>query len=242
MKIQQQVQPLMLLTVILSSTVSTLISFEPNAALNAAPVTAASANDFVNSIGVNTHWGYTDTQYYSNYSTVKQKLIALGVHHIRDSGSSDDVIAKLKDLAGAGIKTNYIESPASGVRPNSNYWVNPPSANNPGYNIVDFVKKVGTKAIESVEVLNEIDAFYNNYYWHPGDTAHVNNDQNSPLYWVNYATSVTQDTWTALKNNSVTTGVKVVGPSLGMTYDYSRKSPLGDLSGYVDGGQLPPLP
>ncbi len=242
MKLQQQLQPLMLLTVILSSTISTLISNEPNAALSAAPVTAASANDFVNSIGVNTHWGYTDTQYYLNYSTVKQKLIALGVRHIRDSGSSDDVIAKMKDLAGAGIKTNYIESPASGVRPNSTYWVHPPSANNPGYNIVDFVKKVGTNAIESVEVLNEIDLFYNNYYWHPGDTAQINNDQNSPLYWVNYATSVTQDTWTALKSNSVTASVKVVGPSLGVTYDYSRKSPLADLSGYVDGGNFHPYP
>jgi hypothetical protein len=211
-------------------------------AANAAQVLAKSADAFVDSIGVNTHLGYTDTQYYSNYNTVKQKLVALGVRHIRDGGSSDDMIFKMKDLAAQGIKTNYVESPVSGVRPNSSYWVNPPAANKPGYNIVDFVKQVGTNVIESVEILNEIDLTYNNYYWHAGDTAKVNNDPNSPLYWVNYVRSVTQDTWSALKNNPATSNVNVIGPSLGMTYDYNNKSPLGDLSGSVDQGNFHPYP
>jgi len=211
-------------------------------AVNANPVAAKSADAFVDSIGVNTHWGYSDTPYGSNYSTVKQQLINLGVRHIRDSGSSDDIIAKMKDLAAKGIKTNYMLSPYSGVRPNSTYWVNPPAANNPGYNIVDFVKLVGTNVIESVEVLNEIDLFYNYFYWHPGDTALLNNDPNSSLYWVNYARSVTQDTWSAMKNDPATANIYVVGPSLGMTYSYDNKSPLGDLSGSVDAGSFHPYP
>ncbi len=209
--------------------------------VNAAPVLAKSADAFVDSIGVNTHLGYSKTPY-STHNTIKQKLLALGVRHIRDSGSSDDVIARMKDLAAVGIKTNYIESPVSAVRPNSTYWVNPLAANKPGYNVIDFVKKVGTNVIDSVEVLNEIDLNYNNYYWHPGDTAKVNNNPSSSLYWLAYVRSVTKDTWTALKNDPATAGVKVIGPSLGGTYSYDNKSPLGDLSGYVDAGNFHPYP
>ncbi len=211
-------------------------------AAHAQAVSAKSADAFVDLIGVNTHLQYTDTPYYSKYNTVKQKLVDLGIHHIRDGSSNDDMIAKMQDLANVGIKTNYIESPVSGVRPNSSYWVNPPASNNPGYNVVDFVKLVGTNVIDSVEILNEIDINYNNYYWHPDDTAPVSNDPNSPLYWVNYADSVTQDTWSALKNDPATANVNVIGPSLGLTYDYGNKSPLGDLQNFVDQGNFHPYP
>jgi len=246
MQLRKQLQPLLMrlvlsIVTLLSSAAAPLINGVTSIA-NADPLPARSADAFVDSIGVNTHWGYSDTPYGSKYSTVKQQLINLGIRHIRDSGSSDDTIAKMKELAAKGIKTNYILSPYSGVRPNSTYWVNPPAVNKPGYNIVDFVKLVGTNVIDSVEILNEIDIFYNSYYWHLNDTTQVNNDPNSSLYWVNYARSVTQDTWSAMKNDPKTANINVIGPSLGMTYDYDTKSPLGNLSSSVDAGSFHPYP
>ncbi|MBE9190684.1 hypothetical protein IQ230_10025 [Gloeocapsopsis crepidinum LEGE 06123] len=209
--------------------------------VQAASVTAQSADSFVNSICVNTHLGYTDTPYVQQYNTVKQKLIEMGVRHIRDGGSREDIIAKMKDLAAVGIKTTYIMNPQAGVAPNSTYW-----ASAPNYTINDFVKnKVGTDVIDAVEILNEIDLFYNlhgGYYWRSTDTQQVNNNPSSPLYWAKYATVMTKDTWTALKSDPDTASVKVIGPSLGYTYNYTNKPPLGDLSEYVDWGNFHPYP
>jgi len=207
-----------------------------------APVIAAepakSADSFVDSLCVGTHWLYGDTPYGSQYNAVKQKLVQLGIRHVRDGGSNDDIIAKMKGLAAVGIKTTFILDPNLGTAPNSSYW-----ANHPSYKIHDFVlKKVGTNVIDAVEVLNEIDQFYDYFYWHPGDTAKVNNNPSSPLYWLPYARSVTKDTWKALKSDPATAKVKVIGPSLGVTYDYNTKSPLGDLSPYVDWGNFHPYP
>lgn len=42
------------------------------------------ADDLVNSIGVNTHWGYDDTPYYQEYDTVRTLLGELGIRFIRD--------------------------------------------------------------------------------------------------------------------------------------------------------------
>lgn len=91
---------------------------------------------------------------------MKQKLLQLGIRHVRDGGSSGNAIARMKDLASVGIKTTYIMNPNSGVAPNNSYWVS-----NPAYYINDFVKsKVGTNAIDAVEISNEIDLTYNNFY------------------------------------------------------------------------------
>lgn len=211
-------------------------------AVYAAPTPAKSADAFVDSMCINTHLGYTNTPY-GNFDTVKQRLVELGMRHIRDGGSREDIIAKMKQLAALGIKTNYIMNPQSGVAPNSSYWVIPTE---PSYYINDFVKnRVGTDVIDAVEVLNEIDGFHNlngGYYWHPGDTQKINNDPNSPFYWASYARSLTQDTWTALKSDPATANIKVIGPSLGRSYGYSTKSPLSDLNAYVDWGNFHPYP
>ena len=218
--------------------VGTPISYGQEA-IKATPETARSADAFVDSTCVNTHWEFANSVYGENYNGVKQKLVELGIRHVRNGGSSASVIAKMKELAGLGIKTNYIIDPKVGVAPNSSYWTGGPS-----YYIKDFVKnKVGTNVIDAVEPFNEIDLFYklhDGYYWHPNDTQKVNSDPNSPLYWVKYATSVTKDTFEALKSDPATANVKVIGPSLGTTYDYNNRPPLGDLSGYVDWGNFHP--
>ncbi len=233
----EQLTTTLFISTLLMTLVTPFVQGLTNAAF-AIPVTAKSADDFVDSMCVNTHWDYDYTPYKSNYNAVKQKLLELGVRHVRDGGSSNIAIARMQDLASVGIKTTYIMSPNTGVAPNSSYWVT-----DSAYYINDFVKnKVGTNAIDAVEIVNEIDLNYNNFYWHPGDTERVNDDSSSPLYWVPYVHSLTQDTWIALKSDPSTADIKVIGPSLGQSYDYSNKSPLGDLSTVVDWGNIHSYP
>lgn len=204
----------------------------------AVPVTAKRADSFIDSICVNTHFSYPDTPYVSQYNTAKQKLVELGVRHIRDGATGSSYFNKLKELGALGIKTNYVMHPNLGAAPNSSYWTN-----GQYYQINDIVKNhVGTNAIDAVEIANEIDFTYVNYYWRKGDTSKLSNDPKSPLYWVSYISSLTKDTWNSLKSDPATAGVKVVGPSLGRTYDYGNKSPLGDLSSVVDWGNFHPYP
>ncbi len=217
---------------------SNLASTTPKPVFASSSKAAKPAYAFVDSICVGTHWSYYDTPYGQNYNGVKQKLVALGVRHIRDGGATKDVIDKLKELGRLGIKTTYVMYPILGVTANSSYWATPPA-----YNITDFVKnKVGTNAIDAVEIANEIDFNYKRLSWYKGDTTKLSDNPKSPLYWVPYIESLTKDTYKALKSDRATAQIKVIGPSLGRSYDYGTKSPLGDLSKYVDWGNFHSYP
>ena len=79
----------------------------------AAPELARSANDFVDSIGVCTHWGYGDTPYGYAYPQVKKLLGELGVRHIRDGYNP-----RMRDLYQTyGINATLICGPQSGGIP-----------------------------------------------------------------------------------------------------------------------------
>lgn len=64
----------------------------------------ARAWDFINSIGVNTHFGYYDTQYGRYEEVLKPRLLELGVKHIRDGTYNDDVVRKYKEVGTAGVR------------------------------------------------------------------------------------------------------------------------------------------
>lgn len=68
------------------------------------PTTVTKAAAFVNSVGVGVHFD-RGAGPYTNYAQVKQALLNLGIHHIRDSLTTSDA-AKYRDLAAAGIKTS----------------------------------------------------------------------------------------------------------------------------------------
>ena len=78
---------------------------------------ARPADDFVDSIGVNTHVNYTDTAY-GDFELVKNKLEDLGIRHIRDKahlgeeGFNERIYGRYRDLNdSAGIETNLIVDP-----------------------------------------------------------------------------------------------------------------------------------
>jgi hypothetical protein len=86
-------------------------------AADAAPVPAASADSFVESIGVDTHFTYTDTPYVERFQEVKAKLQELGVHHVREDllPGRPDQYARINELASAGIgDTLIMGSPQNG--------------------------------------------------------------------------------------------------------------------------------
>ena len=76
-----------------------------------------SADAFVDSIGVNVDLGYTDTIYRHYDEIIRPRLKELGIRHIRDGLRADrkDVIAKLNDLAGLGIRSILLVSPEEAV-------------------------------------------------------------------------------------------------------------------------------
>jgi hypothetical protein len=85
---------------------------------DAAPVTAASADSFVESIGVDTHFSFNDTPYVERFQEVKAKLVELGVHHVREDllPERPDQYAMINELGAAGIgDTLIMGSPQNGA-------------------------------------------------------------------------------------------------------------------------------
>src|SRR5579862_1223747 len=81
---------------------------------------ASRSYDFVNSIGVNTHFTYIDTAYYQQPATLIQAIQNLHVRHIRDGLSyywvAPNLYAIHAQLAQAGIFADLVTpNPESGA-------------------------------------------------------------------------------------------------------------------------------
>jgi hypothetical protein len=88
------------------------LAFAAALALPAHGEKAASADAFVDSVGVNVHLHYQDTSY-SNFPKVKQALLELGLRHVRD-GLTDttwqDYYDRHNELGQSGIRGIYTTS------------------------------------------------------------------------------------------------------------------------------------
>ena len=66
----------------------------------------ARAATFINSVGVNTHFSFQNTEWDTSYASIKSLLLATGVKHIRDKLTQTTWTAyytHLNDLAGSGV-------------------------------------------------------------------------------------------------------------------------------------------
>ncbi len=112
-------------------------------AVQAAEEKARRADDFVDSVGVNTHLQYNESTYYKNYENlIKPKLLDLGVRHIRDACTPNqngfmDRLKELRELG--GIRTTMVCDPRD-IKPQGT---------------VDLVKELGTDVVEAVQATNE---------------------------------------------------------------------------------------
>lgn len=103
---------------------------------------ARRADDFVDSIGVNTHLYYDSSVYHQKYdSLIKPKLLELGVRHARDGAvrNLNGYMDRLKDLEKSGIR----------------FTLTCDLRNTTPQAVVSLVKELGTNVVEGVQGTNE---------------------------------------------------------------------------------------
>ncbi len=187
--------------------------------VTATPTPAISADAFIESFGVVTHWNYPNTPYGYNYSGVKSRLVASGIRYYRDGPNN-----QIQDLAASGLKINL------GVDVPNNANGNAATISS----IVAQVKQYNSPiaAVASVEGPNEPDLFWKSF---------------SKTYFGNGfpigTAQFQKDLYTALKADSGTASLPVFGFALGNTYGYgSNPIASGALTNYVDYGNAHPYP
>ncbi|WP_216841159.1 hypothetical protein [Acidobacterium sp. S8] len=202
-------------------------------------VQAASTAQFIDSIGVGSHFGagYSSTPYRKQTAQLIQLLINSGIRHIRDGGTYHD--GDYRTMASAGIHVTFVTDPKVAIIPTPDYW-----CNKNGYKtcilLADYLKGLGPGIVDSVEGLNEINASYPGIKWHAALNDPVTNAPDSPNYWVKYAISYTGDTCNVLRHDPTLSSVKCLAPSLsGAT---SVLFPQSEFYGTVDYGALHPYP
>ncbi len=170
---------------------------------------AKSADAFVNSIGVNTHINHINSAYYSRYTVVRDRLADTGIRHARDAA----VIwndAELESL----MYSRYREVASRGTR--FTLHLDPRYQNQQTIDrtkIAQIAQKAGG-ALEAFEGPNELD---------------LSGDPN----WAAKLRPYQQALYGAVKGNSSTATMPVVGPSLARGASYNA---LGNLEAYFDYG------
>lgn len=176
---------------------------------------AHSADDFVNSIGLNVHLSYFRTTYGTGWADItRPKLEALGVRHLRDAGvvvANDGwmrtVYGRMNELARSGIRfTLYARLPAGEELGTVNGF--------------SRLLQFGLPAIEGFEGLNEHDLTKR-----PG--------------WIGEVESAQQELYRAVRDNPQTRDLPVYGPSFGRA---GNARGVVDLSSWMDFGNIHPYP
>lgn len=130
-----------LLALQIAFVISTLSGAPPS--VPAAPVQRAQA--FVDSIGVNTHLGYSDTPY-GRFRKVARALERLGIHHIRDgiAPGEPELDARFRALAARGIKLDALVG-------------DPDGETSLRQQLTVVERQIGPGVVESLEGPNEFD-------------------------------------------------------------------------------------
>lgn len=180
---------------------------------------ARSAEAFKASFGVNTHLGYSDSVYWQNWPLVRDRLVELGMSHIRDGTfpvSYPEVIgptvaARYNELGAQGIKGNLLVGHEQAMTPTTVAqrlaWIR--------NNVADFTM--------SIEGSNEFDTY-------GGDAERIRSLR-----------AMQCEIYQRVKADPVLASKLVVGPSSGNFYsDDIWYGEIGDLSGCLDRGNLHP--
>ena len=181
--------------------------------------TARSAADFTTSAGINTHLGYSDSVYWQKWPMVRDRLLELGVSHIRDgtfAAGYPDVIgplvaARYNELGAKGIKGNLLVGHEQAMTPITLQqrlnWVRE--------NVADFTL--------SIEGSNEFDT-------HGGDPGRIESLR-----------AMQCEIHRRVKGDPLLASKPVVGSSSGNFHsDEIWYGEIGDLSRCLDKGNLHP--
>ena len=196
-------------------------------------VQATSADVFVDSVGVDTHW--TFPPYFSHQDALISLLVNSRIRHIRDGVIS----GAMRVLVKHGIHETMVIDPAHGVVPNKTYWSAAPRQST--YTVDEYIKtQMPAGAVDALEMPNELDVFYYLYKWQPQDTSTLSKDASAPNYYGAYGEAVTRDCWQVIKSDPALRWIKIIGPTVGAQVP----SPYADgsLYDYVDWGGFHPYP
>ena len=175
----------------------------------------ASADAFLDSMGVGAHWDYKDTVY-RHADALVAAITRLGIRHVR---GFDPEISPL--LARCGVTTMLTAGPEVGQ----------PAE------VVAMVRRANAarQVIDAVEGPNEADLFWSKHrYRYEG------------MGFPGGLLAYQRDLYAAFKTAPGQSGILVIGPSLGRTYDpgggTANPLPAGSLLGAVDLGNFHPYP
>ncbi len=181
---------------------------------------AKTAESFVESIGVCTHWTYSDTPYGFAYEKVRAKLVELGIRHVRDG-----LNPRIPELAKQGIRTMIVAEPEFGTPEQ----------------IRDKVKAINAQlfAIDAVEGPNEPDLF-----WMSNKKSYKGQGyEGGEASIINAVIAYQKDLYSAFKSDPATARITLVGSALGKTYEPGKNPfPKGALAKFVDWGNFHPYP
>jgi hypothetical protein len=195
-------------------------------------VQAASASEFLNSIGVACHFDYYWTAY-QNFPEVEALLLQSGIRNIRDGGTDPIAVSSFRALHNDGIDVTWVMDAIDGVAPTSAYWTAPPH-----YTLPSFLENVlGTSTISAIEISNEIDIYYGTIKWHPSDHDYLSGNYKASNYWGAYIQSLVQDTSTVVHQDAALASIPLIGTSFGGTW---AGVPAGAFYPFVDQGAIHP--
>lgn len=179
---------------------------------------ARRAYDFVNSVGVNTHFSWTGTAYDTLYNELKDVLADIGIKHIRQSACGATSIARIADLnKDLGVLTLMLVDNFGA----KNWQARdlPPAI--AAVQVNDAILRLGPAVFSGIEGPNEYEATLKK-----GNTA-----------WAQKLRTFQAALYTAVKGNKAGSSIPVVAPSL-IKNTKPNFLALGDISAFCDQGNL----
>ena len=165
--------------------------------------TAQRSDALVDSIGINTHLGRSDSPYIaSNFAALNSLMTGLGIRHVRDQafapGNNTALCSEESSLAASNIKFDFYSDPDV-----------------PTSTLSSWTSCVGT-ALEAYEGPNEY------------DIEHPSSDTNWPATLSSYQQSL----YAAVKGNAASASIPVIAPSLTTLSAYNAVGDLSDFVDY----------
>jgi hypothetical protein len=207
-----------------------------------ATVTATGADAFVDTEGTLFD---PESKY---YDLEKLYTLQAGFRHIRSSATSKLYAARIKEMAAAGLKTQFV------VRPNVIYSPDPAvfwSGKGQTVSLIEWLTSTfGPHVSDTIDVIegpNELDIEYGHIFWTVADHAagrFVCTTKNCGRWLGAYGVAYQRALYKAIKSNPQTAPIKVLGPAPGWAFpspfSVDSNGAGTDLQGAADWGGCHP--
>jgi hypothetical protein len=196
---------------------ATAVGGAPPAAL-AADVQARASAALTDSMGVNTHFTYTDTAY-GRAEAVSEKLGELGIRHIREGVSDSDSFVATLDALHERYGVRALQTIQAARPGDRSPWNGPLDADGIAGRLA-IVKERFAAVNEGLEGPNEYDQTHNGDEGEPTDPD-----------WPATLRAYSQELYRQAKADPQLASRPVVAPSMSQVEELAK---LGDISGFVD--------